>query len=227
MRRIPTLLWALAGLVACDDARVARGGQAADARPSDAIADAAPGDNGKLLPDVDVLGPDTGAASFDATPRFDAASAEPDAAPPDASEPPDSGLPPGPTPAACLEGWRQLPPGSCAAPIIDRSYVTDGCVGTTGWFVEGANFQLEQRNVGIADYGPQSIGVNSSQRHWNVIRPDLLCVTISANGRGTWVGAEIYVINPDGQRSNAVTVQDYWPGPPPPRATDGGVGVDR
>jgi hypothetical protein len=100
-------------------------------------------------------------------------------------------------------------------------------VGTTGWFVEGANFQLRQRNVGIADVGPQSIGANANQQHWNVIRPELLCVTIAASGRDTWVGHEIYVINPDGQRSNAVVVQDYWPGPPPPRATDAGIGVDR
>lgn len=220
------LLLATTALAACDDGRARGGGptaSATDARPRDAgpPSDAgATDDAAKLIPDARGGPLDAGAAPADAT-------ADLDAAPTLDTGALDALAPPGPTPDECLEGWRQLPTGSCPAPIIERSYVSEGCVGTTGWFVEGANFQLRQRNVGVADDGPQSIGANGNQGHWNVIRPDLLCVTVSAGSRDSWVGHEIYVINPDGQRSNAVVVQDYWPGPPPPRTRDAGVGVDR
>lgn len=224
------LILATAALAACDDGRDRGGGPTAsstDARPRDASASSDIGadeDAAKLIPDASGARLDAGAARSDAAVYLDAAP-DLDAGAPDALAPPDSGTPPGPTPDECLEGWRQLPPGACAAPVIERSYVSEGCLGTTGWFVEGANFQHRQHNVGVADYGPQSIGANSNQQHWNVIRPELLCVTVAASSRNAWVGHEIYVINPDGQRSNAVVVQDYWPGPPPPRATDAGIGA--
>jgi hypothetical protein len=221
-----------AALVACDDGRVRSSGPTASApeagpRDTSPSTDAGASDDAaKLAPDARDMSLDGGVDRPDAPPSFDAAPAM-DATPLDATPPPDSGVPPGPTPDECLEGWRQLPARACPAPVIERSYVSEGCLGTTGWFVEGANFQHRQHNVGIADYGPQSIGANANQQHWNVIRPELLCVTIAASSRNAWVAHEIYVINPDGQRSNAVVVQDYWPGPPPPRASDAGVGIDR
>jgi hypothetical protein len=112
-----------------------------------------------------------------------------------------------PTPAQCLEGWSTLN-GQCAAPTITSSYVANGCVGTTGWFVEGNNFELERHNVGIADDGPQSFGANGNQKHWNVITPTKLCVTVSATFKSVWVGQTIYVKNPDGKASNSVVVED-------------------
>jgi hypothetical protein len=115
-----------------------------------------------------------------------------------------------PTPAQCLEGWPTLN-GQCAAPVISASYVADGCVGTTGWFVEGANFELRQHNVGIADYGPQSFGANGNQENWNVITSNKLCVTVYAGFKSSWVGHTIYVQNPDGKTSNSVVVQDRLP----------------
>lgn len=124
---------------------------------------------------------------------------------PDLLAPPD--LQPGPTAAQCLEGWRKYG-GACPAPQISASYVANGCVGTTGWFVDGQNFQLEMHNVGIADYGPQSFGANGDQKHWNVITTTRLCVTVSAAAKSAWVGHTIYVKNPDGKSSNSVVVQD-------------------
>ena len=113
----------------------------------------------------------------------------------------------GPSAAACLEGWASYA-GTCPAPQITSSYVAAGCSGTTGWFVLGSNFQVEQHNTGIADYGPQSFGANGDQKIWNVITTGQLCVTISAASKAAWVGHTIYVKNPDGKTSNAVTVAD-------------------
>lgn len=214
-------------LAACDDGRARGSASSTDARPRDASASSDAGlaeDAAKLLPDATGR-VDAGADGPDASERLDAAPTL-DANALDAAAL-DAAAPTSRSPEECLEGWRQLPAGACAAPVIERSYVSEGCLGTTGWFVEGANFQHRQHNVGVADDGPQSIGANGNQQHWNVIRPELLCVTIAASARHAWVGHEIYVINPDGQRSNAVVVQDYWPGPPPPRASDAGVGIDR
>jgi hypothetical protein len=111
----------------------------------------------------------------------------------------------GPSAAACLDGWADYA-GTCPAPTITSSYVGNGCVGTTGWFVLGTNFQLEQHNTGIADYGPQSFGANGDQKSWNVITTTELCVTVAASAASAWVGHTIYVKNPDGKSSNAVTV---------------------
>ena len=86
--------------------------------------------------------------------------------------------------------------------------MASGCVGTTGWFVMGSNFQVAQHNSGIADYGPQSIGANGDQRSWNVITTGELCVTISAAAKAAWVAHTIYVKNPDGKTSNSVIVTD-------------------
>lgn len=152
------------------------------------------------------------------TPALDLAPAAPDQAAPaadlgrpgDLTSPQDQATPdlaPTPTPAQCLEGWRMYN-GACPAPIITESYVANGCVGTSGWFIDGANFQLEQRNMGIADYGPQSFGANGNQKHWNVITPTRLCVTVAAGAAGTWVGKTIYVKNPDGKTSNSVVVSN-------------------
>jgi hypothetical protein len=98
--------------------------------------------------------------------------------------------------------------GACPAPIISDSYVGMGCVGTTGWFIDGDNFQLLQHNMGIADYGPQSFGANGNQMDWNVITTTQLCVTVAAAAAGAWVGHTIYVVNPDGKMSNSVVVQN-------------------
>lgn len=117
----------------------------------------------------------------------------------------DSAL--GPSAAVCLEGWAGYA-GTCPAPQITSSYVASGCVGTTGWFVVGSNFQVEQRNTGTADDGPQSIGANGDQKMWNVITTTQLCVTISAAAKAAWVGHTVYVKNPDGKTSNAVIVTD-------------------
>ena len=124
----------------------------------------------------------------------------------DAATAPDLAVP-GPTAAQCLEGWRTYG-GTCPAPTITESYVGNGCVGTTGWFIEGTNFQLEMHNTGIADYGPQSFGANGNQKNWNVITPTKLCVTVFAGYKSTWVGHTIYVKNPDGKMSNSVVVTD-------------------
>ena len=113
----------------------------------------------------------------------------------------------GPTADECLEGWASYD-GGCPAPVITDSYVGNGCVGTTGWFVDGANFQLRQHNTGIADYGPQSFGANGNQMNWNVITTTQLCVTVSAGAKDAWVGHTIYVVNPDGKSSNSVVVGD-------------------
>ena len=112
---------------------------------------------------------------------------------------------PTPTPEQCLKGWREL---DCPAPSISASYVGHGCVGTTGWFIEGNYFQHEKDNTGIADYGPQSIGANGNQRHWNIITPTKLCVTVAAAFKSTWVGKTIHVKNPDSKTSNSVVVED-------------------
>lgn len=113
----------------------------------------------------------------------------------------------GPSAALCLEGWADYA-GACPAPTISSSYVASGCAGTTGWFVIGSNFQVQQHNTGTADYGPQSFGANGDQKIWNVITTGELCVTISATAKSAWVGHTIYVKNPDGKTSNAVTVTD-------------------
>lgn len=122
---------------------------------------------------------------------------------PDLAAPPD--LTALPTAEQCLEGWRNYG-GRCPAPTISESYVGRDCVGTTGWFILGSNFQLEQHNTGIADYGPQSFGANGNQKHWNIITPTKLCVTVAAQFADTWVGKTIYVKNPDGKQSNSVVV---------------------
>ena len=120
---------------------------------------------------------------------------------------PDGAIAIGPTADDCLEGWAAYD-GGCPAPVITDSYVGNGCVGTTGWFVDGANFQLRQHNTGIADYGPQSFGANGDQMNWNVITTTQLCVTVSAGAKAAWVGHTIYVVNPDGKSSNSVVVGD-------------------
>lgn len=114
-------------------------------------------------------------------------------------------LPTGPTPDECLDDWATYD-GGCAAPTITDSYVGSGCEGTTGWFIDGTNFQLRQHNSGIADYGPQSFGANGNQMNWNEITPTQLCVTVSAAASSAWVGHTIYVVNPDGKTSNSVVV---------------------
>ena len=132
------------------------------------------------------------------------------AAGPDLWGPPDQATPAdlaGPSADQCLEGWRMFD-GRCPGPVIYRSYVGNGCRGTTGWFIEGLNFQVEQHNVGIADYGPQSFGANGNQKHWNDISTTRLCVTVSAGAKSAWVAHTIYVVNPDGKMSNAVVVED-------------------
>jgi hypothetical protein len=112
----------------------------------------------------------------------------------------------GPTPDECLDDWAEYD-GGCAAPTITDSYVGNGCEGTTGWFVDGTNFQLRQHNVGVADYGPQSFGANGNQMNWNEITPTQLCVTVAASSTDTtWTGHTIYVVNPDGKMSNSVVV---------------------
>ncbi len=137
-------------------------------------------------------------------------------APPDTDLPADTDLPvdtdlpedTGPSAEDCFTDWADFA-GTCSAPVISSSWVGNGCVGTTGWFIEGDNFQFRQDNDGIADYGPQSMGANGNQMHWNVITPTLLCVTVFAGFKDTWVDHEIYVVNPDGKASNSVVVQDY------------------
>jgi hypothetical protein len=117
--------------------------------------------------------------------------------------PPDSSVP---TPAQCLDGWRSL---DCAAPIITNSYVSNGCANTTGWFIDGYNFEhLGPSGPNTADYGPQSFGANGNQSAWNVITPNRLCVTVAAGFSSAWVGHTVYVKNPDGKSSNSVVVAD-------------------
>ncbi len=186
-----------------------------DAAPRDAATEdaAPPVDAGHDMPDVDLGAPDLGAADLgfpdDLGARdMGAADAGPDdLGTPDAG-PEDMGSPV--SPAECFEGWATLPAGTCAAPIIDESWVGEGCVGTDGWFISGANFQLRERRTGVADRGPQSIGVNGDQSHWNVIEPNLLCVTIYRGYADTWAGHDVYVVNPDGQSSNTVTIQNRF-----------------
>ncbi len=119
----------------------------------------------------------------------------------------DGAIVDGPTADECLEGWAAYD-GGCPAPTITDSYVGNGCVGTTGWFVDGANFQVRQHNTGVADDGPQSFGANGNQMMWNVITTTQLCVTVSAGAKDAWVGHTIYVVNPDGKSSNSVIVGD-------------------
>lgn len=121
-----------------------------------------------------------------------------------------------PSPLECLDGWRHL---SCPAPVIYRSYIGDDCMGTSGWFIVGENFQHEgPSGPSTADYGPRSFGANGNQKHWNVITPRQLCVTVGAGpGDTTWTGHTIYVENPDGQQSNSVVVENligHTPTPP-------------
>jgi len=153
-----------------------------------------PSADGATAADLSVLAVDQAMAT-----STDAAQAQ------DLSDPPDLVM--GPTAEQCLEGWRMYP-GNCPGPQITESHVGNGCAGTTGWFIEGKNFQLEKHNMGIADYGPQSIGANGDQKHWNVITTTRLCVTVSAAAKAAWVGHTIYVINPDGKKSNSVVVKD-------------------
>jgi hypothetical protein len=169
------------------------------------------GAGGTPATDPSIGAPSSGGASTSSgapSPSSDAGAPGADAATGDgASTTVPEAAPPGPTAQQCLEGWQGYA-GACPAPIIASSYVGNGCVGTTGWFIEGQNFQLEQHNVGIADYGPQSFGANGNQKHWNVISTTMLCVTVYAGYKSSWVGHTIHVVNPDGKSSNSVVVQD-------------------
>lgn len=125
---------------------------------------------------------------------------------PDLASPADLAVP---SAAQCLEDWR-LHGGRCPGPVIYASYIANGCRNTTGWFIEGLNFQVEQRNGGggIADYGPQAFGAaDGNQKHWNDLTVSRLCVTIPYSARNNWLYHSIYVVNPDGKMSNAVVVE--------------------
>lgn len=112
----------------------------------------------------------------------------------------------GPTAAMCYEGWRMYG-GSCPAPIITSAWAaTTGCVGANpGLFIEGMNFQLEKRNTGIADYGPQA-QEGFDQKHWNELTTTRLCVTMSSSYALSFPGKRLSVKNPDGKVSNSVTI---------------------
>jgi hypothetical protein len=95
----------------------------------------------------------------------------------------DLTLPPdlaGPTAAECFERWRMYG-GTCPAPVITQAWAaTTGCSAGNhpGLFIEGMNFRLEMRNMGIADYGPQA-QEGFDQRHWNELTTTRLCVTMN------------------------------------------------
>ncbi|MFO0578838.1 MAG: hypothetical protein U1A78_32955 [Polyangia bacterium] len=122
---------------------------------------------------------------------------------------PDLTLPPdlaGPTAAECFERWRMYG-GTCPAPVITQAWAaTTGCSGgNPGLFIEGMNFQLEMRNMGIADYGPQCLE-GHDQKHWNELTTTRLCVTMNATYALSFPGKRLSVRNPDGKVSNSVTI---------------------
>lgn len=121
----------------------------------------------------------------------------------------DLTLPPdlaGPTAAECFERWRMYG-GTCPAPVITQAWAsTTGCSGSNpGLFIEGMNFQLEMRNMGIADYGPQCLE-GHDQKHWNELTTTRLCVTMNATYALSFPGKRLSVRNPDGKVSNSVTI---------------------
>lgn len=121
---------------------------------------------------------------------------------------PPADLTAGPTAADCFERWRMYG-GSCPGPVITQAWASaTGCSAGNhpGLFVEGMNFQLEMRNMGIADYGPQ--GRESwDQKHWNELTTTRLCITMNVTYALSFPGKPLSLRNPDGKISNSVIIQ--------------------
>lgn len=114
----------------------------------------------------------------------------------------------GPTAAECFERWRMYG-GSCPGPVITQAWASaTGCSSGNhpGLFIEGMNFQLEMRNMGIADYGPQA-RESHDQKHWNELTTTRLCVTMNLTYAMSFPGKPLSVRNPDGKISNSVIIQ--------------------
>lgn len=121
---------------------------------------------------------------------------------------PPADLSTGPTAADCFERWRMYG-GSCPGPVITQAWAAaTGCSAGNhpGLFVEGMNFQLEMRNMGIADYGPQGLE-GWDQKHWNELTPTRLCVTMNVTYALSFPGKRLSLKNPDGKISNSVIIQ--------------------
>jgi hypothetical protein len=136
----------------------------------------------------------------------DALFTAPDLAARDLAPPAD--LLPGPSAADCFERWRMYG-GSCPGPVITQAWAAvTGCSAGNqpGLFVEGMNFQLEMRNMGIADYGPQG-REGWDQRHWNELTTTRLCITMNSAYALSFPGKPLSLKNPDGKISNSVIIQ--------------------
>ena len=115
-----------------------------------------------------------------------------------------------PTDADCYYGWKTL--GTCPAPQITESYLSNNCAGTTGVFVIGRYFQ--SANSSDASAGPYALSPKLNRNTWNFLSPRMACITTSAD-TSYWTGFSMQVKNPDGQTSNSVTVQSRLGARPP------------
>ncbi len=113
-----------------------------------------------------------------------------------------------PTSAQCFMGWPSLG-GACAAPIITSAGKTSDCDGTLGWEIVGGNFEFARDNSAqhLADTGPELWGddpgvMGKLSDSWNVLTTTRLCITSSQTGPPA---SHVFVVNPDGQRSNTVS----------------------
>lgn len=115
-----------------------------------------------------------------------------------------------PTDADCYYGWKTL--GTCPAPQITESYLSNNCAGTTGVFVIGRYFQ--SANSSDSSAGPYALSPKLNRNTWNFLSPRMACITTSAD-TSYWTGFSMQVKNPDGQTSNSVTVQSRLGARPP------------
>jgi len=113
------------------------------------------------------------------------------------------------SPGACLNNWSTL---DCAPPVVTAAYFTMcSSIPFTGatycFVVEGEGFQLDYTTQnGNMKWGSQRQGGTSfNGSNWNWLYSDQLVVTV-----GSWyssnIGAEFWILNPDGQRSDCVTI---------------------
>ena len=127
----------------------------------------------------------------------------------------------------CFFDWKTR--GTCGAPVITASYLSNDCDGTTGVFVVGTGFQSANQfdvNNGFLEHGPYAIPGKLNRDTWNVVTPTMLCIT-TASDPTYWSGFTMQIRNPDGQTSNSVTVQNLLGARPPLPSTGSSDPWDR
>lgn len=180
----------------CRDGRLCVNGRCADAVDAATPFDAAHPDDASAIADLAVA---------DSTPAPDLAAvdlASPDLLALDLARPDLTAVP---SDSACYSGWRSLN-GTCPAPVITAAYYSNsGCVGTAGMFFEGDYFEYSGPDSAGGDDGPTTGGtINyTNVTRWNMLSATAMCVTICPSCGHT---GDVYVTNPDGKRSNTVTM---------------------